>query len=213
MGEREDRRQRTHDLLDVRGIPWLASLPMIETEDEAVFRPVDDIISRVRCLLAISWAAIHRDLSLAQVDIERWQLANALTPDERKFLSGEKKDERNFINFSWQCEAIVPLIWVAGLHDDLYFPDQTLDLASLREFIHGVTPDDVSAAVQPSAAEILDEADLIYRLHWATRQAGLDGRAVPGGLDPGVVVERHRALNWLIGYEESAEWDDVTTDT
>ena len=28
----------------------------------------------------------------------------------------------------------------------------------------------------------------------------------------GVVMERHYALNWLIGYSDQ-EWDDVTTDT
>jgi hypothetical protein len=62
-------------------------------------------------------------------------------------------------------------------------------------------------------AEILDEADFIYRCHWATRQAGLDGQPPSGGLDSGVTMERHHALNWLIGYGDDAEWDDVTTDT
>jgi len=213
MGEREDRRQRAHDLLDARGIPWLESLPMIETEEEAVFRSVDDIVARFRCLLAVSWAAIHRDLPLAQVDIEHWQLVRSLSPDEQNFLLGKRNDDRDFINFSWRCEAIVPLIWAAGLHDDLYFPDQTLDLRSLRTFIHGVTPDKIAEAVQPSPAEILDQADLIYRLHWAVRQSGINGQPAPGGLNPGVVMERHHALNWLIGYDENADWDDVGTDT
>jgi hypothetical protein len=60
--------------------------------------------------------------------------------------------------------------------------------------------------------EILDEADLIYRYHWATRGAELKGKSPPAGLDPGVVYERHYALNWLIGYM-GQEWDDVSTDT
>jgi hypothetical protein len=33
-----------------------------------------------------------------------------------------------------------------------------------------------------------------------------------GGLDPGVTMERHHALNGLIGYDD-ADWDDVATDT
>jgi len=67
------------------------------------------------------------------------------------------------------------------------------------------------AALRP-AGELLDAADLIYRYHWATREAELRGREPPAGLDPGVVMERHYALNWLIGYL-GLDWDEVSTDT
>jgi hypothetical protein len=42
--------------------------------------------------------------------------------------------------------------------------------------------------------------------------ARVNGRATPAGLDADVIMERHHALNWLIGYMDQA-WDDVTTDT
>lgn len=61
-------------------------------------------------------------------------------------------------------------------------------------------------------ADILDQADLIYRYHWAVRNARMKGQQVQADLDPGVTKERHYALNWLIGYNEQA-WDHVTTDT
>jgi len=61
------------------------------------------------------------------------------------------------------------------------------------------------------AGEILDALDLHYRLHWAVRQARLDKRE-PAGLDGGVILERHHALNWLVRFEES-DWDDVDTPT
>jgi uncharacterized protein DUF4272 len=59
--------------------------------------------------------------------------------------------------------------------------------------------------------EILEHADRIYRYRWALVDARLNGRKVRG-LDDDVALERHQALNWLIGYN-GAEWDDVTTDT
>ena len=40
----------------------------------------------------------------------------------------------------------------------------------------------------------------------------MNGKSAPSGLDPGVVQERHQALNWLIGYMDQ-HWDDVSTDT
>ena len=60
-------------------------------------------------------------------------------------------------------------------------------------------------------ADILDQADLIYRYHWAVTNARMKGQQIPAGLDAGVTQERHYALNWLIGTEQA--WDDVTTDT
>jgi hypothetical protein len=66
------------------------------------------------------------------------------------------------------------------------------------------------ARLRPLGA-VLDETDMIYRLHWAVRQAQLDGGVPPASLNPGVVTERHHALNWLTRYED--QWDDVTTDT
>ena len=59
---------------------------------------------------------------------------------------------------------------------------------------------------------ILDEADLIYRYHWAIRDALRRGNPSSGSLHPGVVMERHKAFNWLIGYQ-GQDWEDVSTDT
>jgi hypothetical protein len=59
-------------------------------------------------------------------------------------------------------------------------------------------------------ADILDQADLIYRYHWPVRDAQLKGQQIPAALNPDVTEERHYTLNWLI-LEEA--WDDVSTDT
>ena len=60
--------------------------------------------------------------------------------------------------------------------------------------------------------ELLDQADLILRLDWACTEARLKKQPAPGGLNSDAVVERHHALNWLIGYGKQ-EWADVSTDT
>jgi hypothetical protein len=53
---------------------------------------------------------------------------------------------------------------------------------------------------------------MIYRYHWATVEAHMREQPMPAGLDNDVIMERHTALNWLIGYMDQP-WDDVTTDT
>ena len=49
-------------------------------------------------------------------------------------------------------------------------------------------------------------AELYYRLHWAAIELRLQGKK-SDKIDEGIVRERHRALNWLIGYMEQ-KWDD-----
>jgi hypothetical protein len=58
----------------------------------------------------------------------------------------------------------------------------------------------------------MDMSDLIYRLHWAVRDATLSGKKPPGRLNPSVVYEWHYGVNWLTCYEDQ-EWDEVSTDT
>jgi len=57
----------------------------------------------------------------------------------------------------------------------------------------------------------LDQADLIYRYNWACVDARINNRNIDN-LDSGVVLERHRALNWLINYMNQ-DWDSFSTDT
>lgn len=61
-----------------------------------------------------------------------------------------------------------------------------------------------------SETELLEKADLAYCLHWAIRDAELNGNPTPGSVPARVVVERRRALEWMLG-EES--WDDASLDT
>jgi len=58
----------------------------------------------------------------------------------------------------------------------------------------------------------LNEAELIYRYHWAVVDARDNGNVTPSEIDSNVVLERHYTLNWLIGYMDQ-QWDDVSTDT
>jgi hypothetical protein len=68
-----------------------------------------------------------------------------------------------------------------------------------------------TAGLVRSKADILDASDLYYRLDWACVDARIHGKQITEA-HPGVVYERHYALNWLINYGNQ-EWDDVSCDT
>jgi hypothetical protein len=212
IDEALERKRRSEALLSQRGIPYIDHLPAIETEDEIALRGGEEAMRRAMCLFAVSHAAISNGVTTARELLARWEADDALSPHERAFLHSDPLPEKARVQFSWRCEALIPLMWATGLFDEMPFPDDCFDFEFLTEFWLGV-PSGFSRDVGlRDVAEILDQADLVYRLHWAARDADLKGEAPPGGLHLGVVMERHHALNWLIGYAE-AEWDDVTTDT
>ena len=63
-------------------------------------------------------------------------------------------------------------------------------------------------------AEILDEADLIFRMDWACVEARLkNDPSLMGDLFQDVVVERHKGLNWIIGAYGADDWDTVAPHT
>lgn len=103
---------------------------------------------------------------------------------------------------------------VGGLIPTLNHPNKIVDADVVFDLVVN-TPGPAklrSDARLRSASEILDEADLIYRIDWACVDARVNGSPTPEGVDCDVVQERHHALNWLIGYQRQA-WDDVSTDT
>jgi hypothetical protein len=117
------------------------------------------------------------------------------------------------IQFIWRYEAASTLLWALGFVAQLGKPVQPCDVKFAVRTMTGTT---TSRFIEDSElrpiADILDQADLIYRYHWAVRNARLKGEQIPADLDPDVTEERHYALNWLIGYLEQA-WDHVSTDT
>ena len=105
--------------------------------------------------------------------------------------------------------------WALSLTDDLFWPDRICDVpGSVRMMNAYPSMEELTAAARlRSRKELLDQADLIYRLHWACVDARVMGLPAPWGLEEGVVMERHRALFWLAGCDGMCPWDEVDLST
>ena len=139
--------------------------------------------------------------------------AAKLSPEESAFLQLPSSTDQDRARFSWRYEALYPVLWALGFFEALPPPADSIDPAKLGGVLlsRGAKRFRAEARLR-SPCEILDEADLIYRYHWATRNAQLHGQQSPAHLNNDVIMERHQALNWLIGCGE-LDWDDVSTDT
>lgn len=212
FGDQPMRKQWAEDVLRAESVPVNPHLPMTESESQITLRTPREIADRLRALSIIAALGSGLPQAGARRLIEERGVGPHLSPAERAFLDTADPSPRDQVQFSWRYEAAWVLFWSLGyVEDHLGAPRDTCDVDAMTDII--INTPDLDRQGARSANDVLNEADLIYRYHWAVRQAGIDGKDPPGGLNPGVVMERHHALNWLIGYDESAEWDDVATDT
>lgn len=130
------------------------------------------------------------------------------------FISEKINDQQQRVQFSWRYERSWVLLWALGYIEKLDYPPSICDVPKLASTVSGKTVDQLVREAKPRRlSDILNEADLIYRIHWAVVEERVNKTvAVPSAIDRGVVLERHAALNWLIGYLDQ-EWDEITTDT
>jgi hypothetical protein len=210
-----ERKTRSDGRLRELGIAVPESLPPVIGETEVDLRPAGEVAQRAMALfLAALRAEVIASGSGPSVDEmkERLPLAFAgLSPAETAFLAAPQPDEKEINVFGWRYETLLALQWALGLAPDLPHPTGICDVPAVASRMLEANGENFAAdAVLRPASDILDALDLHYRLHWAVRQARLDNKPVPGGIEGGVVYERHYALNWLVRFED-AEWDAVET--
>jgi hypothetical protein len=210
----QERKEKTETYLTNLNVPINPHLPLIEEESEAVIRSGQDIARRILILTYLNVVQEGGDKKEIIAFLKNEGLWNDVSEDEKELLKKTKLTKQDKINLSWRSEGVWLMLWAINKVGELEMPTTqcTINeilcrlpgfLTSTKEFIE-------TATVRPTA-EILDMADLLYRMHWSTRQAGLDANEAPADLDDSIVYERHYAINWITYYEEN--WDDVTTDT
>ena len=153
--------------------------------------------------------------------LRRFGLEPELTPDENRlfalsFPPAEPVPERDAIQITWRIEMCVPLFWACGLiPGELNYPDTVADCTELIGRINECSDFDALmqlVSMRP-ADEILDHADLIYRMDWACVDAMIRNEPVSGGLSYDIVAERHKGFNWMISAFDAEDWDNVKAHT
>lgn len=218
----EERKARSIKLLQEQGIPSILHLPVIAGDEEAVIRSKEEIVQRAiaLCLIAVYAGGVaengnvEEERTFIEEITQQFGAAHFFTEKERKLLDDPQPSQTDTIQMVWMYECYWVLLWALGYKEELEFPGQICDVGTAIDALRSAGDYDTfyQNAVVRSKAEILDQADLIYRYDWACVDARINNRTVAGGLNDEVVMERHRTLNWLISYMGD-EWDDVGTDT
>ena len=211
----EQRKSESTEFLLSKGVNVIDHLPHLEPEETFKLRSPSDVAKRIICLVFVT------DFALKHADETYWDYINKnslkswFTSEEWEFINSKNPDPQLNTNMSWRIEGAYLLFWALGKIKNLPFPDEPINPDEIYSHLPSFNKSPVEFIESVSLIEksdIIDKEDLIYRMHWATRQASMEQEEMPANLEPGVVQEWHHAINWLAYYDEM-DWDNVSTDT
>ncbi|MGL4604306.1 MAG: DUF4272 domain-containing protein [Iodobacter sp.] len=207
------RKERSERVLRAEAVPINKFLPVIETERGARHRTKDKVAYRALALLVVAVKGEGLEQPSVEKIVKDYGLDPHFTPKERAFVKNVSPSQHDKVQFVWRYEAAWTLLWALGYVEKLEKPVAICDVLRAVKFMQErKTKQFIADAKLRALPEILDQADRIYRYHWAAVDARVNGKKTPAGLEPGITLERHYALNWLVGYMDQ-EWDDISTDT
>lgn len=105
------------------------------------------------------------------------------------------------------------VVWSLGLVDDIKEANEICDCQKAIGLVsHCKSYEEFKKQCHTrSVDEILDMLDLYYRYHWACVEKRIHPETPIGDLNPEVVWERRRGLEWLVS--EEADWYEISLDT
>ena len=213
--DQKERKSKSEKIIEKKKIKILQGLPCVESEKDTTIREAKEIAQRVCVLAVTNYVAFNNISGEDAIDyLKENNLWSYVTEKEKDFLADPTDEKKR--NETWKCECIWTLLWAINKVEELPFPDDMCNLKNVAPEnypIGGKDPNDYINSVVSARPknEMLDANDLYYRLDWACVDARINGRQM-NEVNPGVVYERHYALNWLVNYMEQ-DWDNITCDT
>lgn len=212
------RREKNNHFLKENNITASETMPCLYEDDEVSLKDTAALAQRaVACLLTVQIAcdiANHQyeeSIRFFKPMLENYGVLDCLNAKEQRILDGSYSTQ-DAIDIDWAYEAYWALCWYLGFVEDIRDGSELCDCdkavsflrkaASMQEFI-----DHCSVR---SKEELLDMQDLYYRYQWAINDAKVNPASSAGALNPSVVIERRRALEWIISEEN--DWYDLDLD-
>jgi hypothetical protein len=208
MSIQEAVRDKSRAFCAKRGVDFNPSLPFLDSPEE--YSPPDPTAVAARSLVLGYVVCAGHGAPVADVrrNLDHYGLWNSASPAEQELLSRDTLSRQQVIEATWQVECIQVCAWALNLANLDHFRQCDDGLASL--FPIQVDPTFFLRSARLRAhTELYQECDLVYCLHWAARDASLNGTKTPVSLE--IIQERRRAIEWLVGSER--DWDDISMDT
>lgn len=216
----EERRMKSNKFITERGIACLETLSLVEDSTQVQLKSLDDICKRaIASLLSIQLACdigAGNDYDTSKQIItkllDKYGVKNELLNKEQKLFDGTYNIQ-DALDVAWTYESYWSLLWVLGIVDDISYPTDICDCQKAISVVCNC--EDYQEFVEQcqlrNIEEVLDMLDLYYRYHWACVEKQIQPDTLIGDLNPEVVMERRRGLEWLVNEEK--DWNDISLDT
>lgn len=217
----EQRREENNKKIIDRGIACLETLPCVESSQEVKLKDVDLICKKaLATMFAIQVAcdSMNKDADLDEsikffsFAMVKFGVTQYLTEKEKRIME-KSGNEQDIIDIGWEYESLWSLLWALGLVEDISIPNALCDVDYVISLVGGCNDyEEFKSKVHiRDIEEILDILDLYYRYHWATTEKRINPETNIADLNPDVVFERRKGLEWLIS--EIEDWDDISLNT
>ena len=208
----KDLKAETEASLKKRGYPVNPHLPQIE--ELADLRIASSLDVRRRCLIlaSVCGRAYGAPYDLVVPWIDKHGLREFCTDAEGELIDTKTPSEKQKVLFRPQPEALWEFAWVLKMIATVDHFKPCSD-----KLVHifpkpGEDPSQFLAETGMQDSEALfREADRLYRLHWAVRDAAMNARESPNGQGEYVTFYRLQAINWTMQSEVGWDEGDLST--
>ena len=207
MGTFDEIRRRSIEVAHSLGYEINLGLPLLD--ETLSIRLEDDIAKRALALHAVVASSYGFPSQKSLEWLQQEGLLTALSNREKKFL--QRKE--NGLSFQLQAECLWVFAWLFNRIETLDFTRPCEDnlVALYPDLLTEQSSSEWRRGNKLRAQEeILQANDLAYCLHWSLNESVINKRKHPSRIKPVVIVERRRALEWVLGQDN---WDDVALDT
>lgn len=210
------RREKNNKIVSKKKISVAEKLMTRWNDDEINLKDKETICKRmIACFYAIQIACdvaqnnYEESLKYFKSFMEKFGVEDQLNSKEKRIIDGTYS-QQDAIDLDWAYEAFWALCWCLGFVRDISDAGKICDCQKAMALIQSCesVQNLVKKAKLRSKEEILDVLDLYFRYNWAINDAKVNPNASIGNLNPSIVIERRRGLEWVVS--EVEDWYDLT---
>ena len=215
-----ERRNKTIEKLKKEGVMINENLPLLPSSEEVSFKSETEIMNRIiAAFTAIQVAcSIRNGKDYEQAVKYMFQFMEKCKGDKAYLLDKERRllennySKQDVVDIIWTYECVFTLMWAIGYKADKYELDVSkicsgdAVIFDMREIANGT-----NFIPNLKKEKVLNVLDLFYCYHWACVEKQIHPETPIGNIDYEVVVERRRALEWLINDEK--DWFNIELNT